>query len=115
MKLGVETGSLVNAIMSNGNDIEPTIGMGATELCWSDRHPLTVIDISKTGKTITLQKDNAKRIDKSGMSESQNYEYSRNPNGVIYKARKNSKGQWKIIGGHRILLGKREEYFDFSF
>lgn len=115
MKLGKDTGSLTNWMMSGKQNIEPEIGMGVTELCWTDRHSYTIIDMTKTKKTITIQRDRAIRIDKNGMSENQEYRYERDENGSICKARKNKYGVWKIIGGSRITLGKREEYYDFSF
>ena len=115
MKLGIETGSLINHIKGNTIDCQPEVGMGVTELCWSDRHPFTIIDISKTGKTITIQRDKAIRLDKNGIGENQDYKYERDPNGIVYKARKNKNGFWKIINGNRILIGQREEYYDYTF
>lgn len=115
MKLGTDTGSLTNHLMSAERDLIPVIGIGATELCWSDRHPYTIIDISPTGKTITIQRDIAKRIDKNGMSDTQEYSYERDTDGVIYKARKDKSGRWKILRGNRINIGEREKYYDYSF
>lgn len=37
MKLGSETGSLVNHLMSTSSNDEPNIGTPATLLSWSDR------------------------------------------------------------------------------
>lgn len=115
MKLGKDTGSLTNWLMSGAKDVEPQIGMGVTELCWSDRHAYTIIDMTKSKKTITIQRDKAIRIDTNGMSENQKYLFEKDEEGAIYKARKNKYGDWKIIGGSKIILGERDEYFDFSF
>lgn len=116
MKLGKDTGSLTNYMIGTERDLKPEIGMGVTELCWSDRYPYTIIDISKSGKTITIQQDKAIRIDDNGMSENQEYRYERDLNGLVYKARKNKYGKWKIIGGgSQLLIGEREKYYDFSF
>lgn len=115
MRLGTDTGSLTNYLMSAETDLAPEVGMGVTELCWSDRHPYTIIDISPTGKTITIQRDTAIRIDKNGMGDSQTYKYERDNNGIIYKARKDKSGRWKILRGNRINIGKREKYYDYSF
>lgn len=116
MKLGKDTGSLTNYMMGIGGDKIPEIGMGVTELCWSDRYPYTIIDITKSGKTITIQRDKAIRIDNNGMSEDQEYVYERDPNGIIYKARKNKYGRWQTIGDKtRLKIGEREKYYDFSF
>jgi hypothetical protein len=115
-KLGTETGSLVNHLYSMAIGPEPEIGMGATICSWTDRHAFTVIDISPSGKTITLQQDDAKRIDKNGMSDTQEYEYTRDLNGPIEKARRNRQGGWQTIGGkNTVLIGKRAEHYDYSF
>lgn len=128
MKLGSETGSFVNHLYSrsSGNAPEPEIGMGATILLWTDRHAATVTEVN--GKVITVQQDIAKRIDKNGMSDMQDYEYERDPNGIVYNFRKNKNGKWdevrfneetgrwnKINGGSGISIGFRREYYDFSF
>ena len=128
MKLGKHTGSLVNHIYSRSTTKEPiTIGMGCTLLSWSDRHPATVIDIFTKGKFsyVAVQDDDAKRIDTNGISESQDYEYTRNPNGAIrYFRLKND--TWESVyidpdtnrfkkGCGSICFGIREEYYDYSF
>lgn len=94
-------------------NVEPVVGMGATEYMWSDNHPYTVIDISESGKTLKLQADTATRTDTNGMSESQSYDYTRNPDGEIVTVRLTKKG-WKHKG-RRFGLGHRREYHDYSF
>lgn len=106
-------GSLVNALSGTPKDVVPTVGMGATELCWSDRHAYTVIAVSPTGKTVTVQADRATRTDKNGMSESQEYSFEPNPQGQVYHLRLTKKG-W-AYKGIRFALGYRSEYHDFSF
>jgi len=115
MKLGSETGSLINHIASRAASPRPEVGMGATILMWSDRHPATVVWVSSSGKTLRLQHDYAKRIDNRGpYTEDQDYEYSRDPGGIIQTARLTKRG-WRLKGGGGILLGRREEYCDPSF
>ena len=110
---------------------EPQIGMGATILSYTDRHPATIVEIKKIGKAtlITLQADNAKRIDNNGMSESQEYEYERDPNGYLYyfkQAEPNTRWKHMMLNpetnrlnvvkcGRGLFIGEREEYYDFSF
>lgn len=53
-KLGHHTGSFMNWIMSSNSSM-PEIGMGATELHWTDRTPWEVIDISRDGKKVTIR------------------------------------------------------------
>ena len=127
MKLGKHTGSLVNHIYSRAKSPTPEIGMGATLLSWSDRHPATVIDVFTHGKFtyVAVQDDDAKRIDTNGISESQDYEYTRNPNGAIrYFRLKND--TWESVyidpdtnrfkkGCGSICFGLREKYYDYSF
>ena len=129
MKLGTQTGSLVNHIYSRSAGATPEVGIGATMLSWSDRHAGTVIEVFTKGayEYVTIQADNYKRIDNNGYSESQSYEYTPNPEGPLsYFRRKSDQHQWqgvyinpetgkfnKGLGG--LILGEREEYYDFSF
>jgi len=124
-------GSLINRLQERMvvGAPTPTVGMGVTMNSYSDRHPGTIIKVEKSGKglIITVQEDNAKRIDNNGISESQEYEYTPNLQGAIYfYKQKEPNTRWvkmylnpetnrlnKTCGG--IYLGEREEYYDFSF
>lgn len=115
----MQTGSLTNYVISQSKQPEPFEGMPATMLFWTDRAPATVIEVQGK-KTIVVQEDNAERVDDRGMSESQDYVYSRNFVGpkFTYTLRKN--GSWVRKGepmkrGQKIRLGDREKYHDFSF
>ena len=120
LKLGSETGSLVNHIYSGMKDVKPEVGMGATLLFWSDRHAATVVEVSDDGKRIAVVEDIATRIDNNGMSEAQEYKFEQNPNGhkVYFTLRKNGsyvqEGQ-SMKEGQRVKVGMREQYYDFSF
>lgn len=120
LKLGTQTGSLINHVLSDKNGTVPQIGMGATLLYWSDRQPATIVDVQKGGKLIAIQRDNAERIDSNGMSESQEYKYSPNVAAPLewYQLRKNGsyvkKGE-SLRHGQRLAIGYREKYYDFSF
>jgi hypothetical protein len=51
MKLGSETGSLVNHLMSSRSNTEPNIGTPATLLSWTDRSAATVTKVfEKNGR-----------------------------------------------------------------
>jgi hypothetical protein len=132
MKLGRETGSLINHLQSVATRGQPTpaVGMGATVLGWTDRHAATIIDVFNVGKTqyVTVQYDDSRRTDTNGMSESQTYEYTPNPYGIkeTYRfsgqtgqwqaVRKNTEtGRWKKTSGYGLRIGVREKYHDFSF
>lgn len=94
----------------------PEVGMGATEVCWSDRHPYTVIEVSKSRKRCKVQADKAIRKDKNGMSDAQEYEYERDPEGAIRELSIRGDGKWKEVGCTQVfLIGVREKYYDYSF
>jgi len=112
----MKTNSLVNTVMAastNGQPV-PEVGMGITILMWTDRHAGTITRVSPSGKTIWFREDNAKRIDKNGMSESQEYEYTPNTDGLEQVARLGKDGRWKS-GARGIAIGYRRAYHDFSF
>lgn len=124
MKLGTQTGSLTNWIMSAGSMIEVEVGMGATILCWTDRHAATVI--AWDGKTLTVQTDKCERTDSNGMSDAQQYRYARNVAGEVYRFRRRRNGQWCevsksevsgrfVFQSRGLSLGERCEFHDFSF
>jgi hypothetical protein len=120
MKIGTETGSLINHVMSASTSGIPEVGMGATILSWSDRTAGTIIAASD--REFVVQVDTAKRTDNRGMSDCQSYEYSPNPDGITYAfkrvARGHAKGEWRMNGrkdGRSVIIGYRNQYFDFSF
>ena len=113
------TGSFINRMMEGSTPPVPVVGMGVTRTMYSDRQAWTVVQVINDRK-IVVQEDNAKRIDKNGMSELQEYEYTPNPNGrrETLTFRKNgrwiSKGQ-SLKGGDGWALGFRRAYHDYSF
>lgn len=131
MRLWIETNSLANNLLSRAviGEPEPVVGMGVTFLRWTDREPGTIYGVFKAGKStfITVAADDAKRIDKNGMSECQEYEYTPRPDGYKSVFRKNLKngrwervtknqsGRWVKAGGEGLRIGEREKYYDFSF
>ena len=85
MKLGSETGSLVNHLMSSSSNTEPNIGTPATLLSWTDRSAATVTKVfEKNGEWCCVRKNE-------------------------------DTGRWVESGRGGILLGRRETYFDPSF
>lgn len=122
MKLGKETGSVINYLSSN-NPTPPVVGKGATELCWTDRHAWFVQEVSNDGKRVIIEGTDAIRTDDNGMSESQSYRYK--PNGNIRELRF-LWGAWRYKYQHNgmpkpkyhkmnIVFGYMNEYYDFSF
>ena len=74
MKLGKQTGSFFNWMMSKNQSI-PVVGAGATILLWTDRHAYEVIEVNEKEKSCVIQRYAPKRTDDFGMSDSQDYEY----------------------------------------
>jgi hypothetical protein len=122
-------GSLTNRLMENSRYI-PVVGMAATMTSYSDRHAGTVIEVIGKGSAIIVKvrQDNAKRIDNNGMSDSQEYEYSPNPDGSIEIFKSSSIGKpftnvrvnpvtGRLVKAERcgLSLGVRDEHFDFCF
>ena len=117
LKLGTQTGSLVNHLYSTAANKPIAVGDGATILHWTDRTACTVISVSP--KTIVLQEDKSTRTDKFGMSDQQEYGYTPNVKGAksTFTLRKN--GKWIKLGdsmkGTQCIIGKRDQYYDYSF
>lgn len=96
------------------NNIKPEIGMGATICHWSDKTAATVVYI--TPKRLILREDHATRVDKNGMSESQEYAYSPNPEGREWFVSLRKDGTWRVSKSKEIVtLGVRRQYHDYSF
>jgi hypothetical protein len=121
MKLGRDTGSLINHVMSfaASGKPAPVVGMGATVLMWTDRHAATIVEVSANGKRVGIREDIATRTDANGMSESQTYSYAPNEAAAVeyYSLRKN--GRYVRVGssinGTGLLIGDRRQYRDFGF
>lgn len=116
----MQTGSLINSLMNNSKNPAPVVGMGATMLGWTDRHAATIVEVSKSGRRVVIQRDKAIRTDSYGMSDCQSYSFERDENAPrrAYTLRKN--GAWVAEGtsmrsGSRISIGHRSEYYDYSF
>lgn len=106
-------------------DDELNIGDGVTLNYYSDEKPATVVEIDPKGKWIKVQMDIAKRIDKNGMSDCQEYEYFRDENGYIrtfYKTRIKDYTVFTDTGrstynsyGIYLSLKVRRKHFDYTF
>ena len=77
MKLGTQTGSLVNHIYSTSSCENISIGDPATLTGWTDRHAGTVSNLFSKGKYdyVSIQRDIAKIVDGTGYGD-EVYEYS---------------------------------------
>ncbi len=123
MKLGKDTGSVMNHLMSRSNQ-EPAVGKGATILHWSDRSAYFVDSVSKDGKKVVIERAKAVRTDNHGMSDSQMYEYVRDPKAQP-ETIQFTYGKWRRVytawDGKKetepisIKFGYMDEYYDYSF
>lgn len=123
MNLGTETGSLINHLHSTKLNPTPEIGMGATELLWTDRHAGTIVDViaNKKGNVVSVvfQRDLAFKSDKNGLSDSQTYKYFPDPDGpkTTYTW---SKGAQKFTQNGKkksfaLAIDIRDEHYDYTF
>jgi len=109
-------GSLINAMGNQTRSKKPEVGMGVTELMYSDRHPYTVVAVLSE-KKIQVKRDIATRTDDNGFSESQEYTYKIDEECPPTTLRLNKHGRWKEVGhpdGSTFFVGEREEYYDFT-
>lgn len=133
MSKNIWYGSVTNRIAENMKMPKPELGMGVTELCYTDRHPFEVIEILNL-KKIKIREMKAERIDKNGMSDCQEYKYVQKPDGEV-KTLVLRNGKWRDLvkelekdennklvevetrrlGCNGWLIGKAECYYDFSF
>lgn len=113
-------GSFQNRIYERTENPEPEVGMGVTEIMYSDRNPWEIIEI-KDDRHITVRALDWKRVDSWGMSEAQEYEYTSNPENRTKNLFLTKQGQWKERIGRNGLgvtvftIGRAERYYDFTF
>ena len=105
------TGSLTNRILERGKNENLEIGKGATIYMYSDRVACTIIEIKSKCKAV-IQRDKAVCI---GGAYSNEWELSRDENGITYEIYCRN-GIWRVVGSkERVVIGKRNEYYDYSF
>lgn len=110
-------GSLVNLIGDNALDnAEAAVGVGVTEIMWTDRKAGTIIEVKRNGKTLVVQYDKATRTDANGMSDAQSYSFERDANGATREFTLRKDGTYRAKGGTgRLIVGVRDHYHDYSF
>lgn len=105
-------------IENNYKSAPPQVGMGATELWYSDRYAYTVIQVVSSRK-IVVQRDRAVRTDNNGMSDAQSYRYEADPNGKTHTLTLRKDGHWRRLGdgknGNVFMIGGRDEHHDYSY
>ena len=98
---------------------KPYVGMGCTRNAVSDCDPCTIIAMSKSGKSITIQDDEFQIISGSECDGTAQYEYYYNPRGSISGATMRKDGSYRLKGSckgyGRVNIGFRRRYRDPSF
>jgi hypothetical protein len=112
-------GSFQNMVAGSAPDVVPTIGMGATLISWTDRHPYTVVEVVGPDHVV-VQEDSYTRTDHNSMSECQSYDFAPNPGGARYHVTRRKNGRWVARGesmknGTKFVIGSRDKYHDFGF
>jgi hypothetical protein len=103
-------GSLVNRLSGTPPEYVPTVGDGATELMYSDRHPFTIVKV--TAHTVTVRRDAVTVT--GGTWPDLKYAYAPDDTGETVTLRRSKRRGW--AHGHRTFaLGYRDEYRDPTF
>lgn len=100
------------------------VGMGVTQILWTDSHAYTVIKVSASKNVITLQRDKAIRITKpefvtggfSGICTNNNeiqYNIAPDSNGHIVRVTAKKNGEFHSYK-NPIIIGRHEQY-DYNF
>lgn len=105
-------GTLTNLVYSESTAIEPKAGDGATLLQWSDRHAYTVVEVKKN--YILATRDVAERIDQTFEKGPQKYSYQSDPDATPVRANLRKDGKY-YVGNQVLVVGYRNEHYDYSF
>ncbi len=112
---------------AEGLRLVPQIGMGATVYGYSDTYAYEIVEISESGKTITLREMRAERdptwtpnVIPGGFAghcvnnREQRWTLTPNPEGRTTKARLTKGGRY-TIGGRAIGVGQASMFYDYNF
>lgn len=134
MRLGSDTGSLVNHIYSRSTLGQPApfVGMGCTLLGWTDRQAGTIVKVEELEAkdyqfVVHVTEDTATVVKGSCQDGSAVYEFKSNPDGhrTQFRSRRDngkwervalsSKGRWTKVDGYGLRIGARDHYHDPHF
>lgn len=110
---------VINSLLGNSG-VVPVVGMGATVLMLSDRHPATIVEVSKNLRKVTIQEDRFSVVSGSVMDGSASYDFKANPEASreTYTLRKNGRyvreGE-SLKNGTGLRIGERDRYYDPHF
>lgn len=98
--------------------IRPEIGMGATQMCWTDRNPWTVVAVHSENKCM-VQRDKVKAKEGDWQMGHQQWDIEPDPNGATEIITRRRNGKWypvnKPMTSTGFILGERRHYYDWSF
>lgn len=118
---------------TNDTPATPTVGAGATVYGYSDREAYTVIAVAPGGRRCTLQRDKATLLNGHNSTEAdkltfspggfmghtsgrQRYSYEADPDGEKITATLRKDGTWRVANSKaRVVMGVRNEHYDFNF
>jgi hypothetical protein len=102
MKLGTETGSVINHLQSRAviGQPEPEVGMGVTLLHWTDRSAGTIVAVKTVGKALIIEitEDDAKVVAGSSFDGTAEYEFTSRPDASRLMYRREANGKWVRVG-----------------
>ena len=87
------------------------VGDGVTVNYWSDRAPFTVVHVSPSGKTATIQRDLVKFVSGNFQEGNAVFEHARNPNGRTETVRVRKNGLWYPAGKSSNVLSLGRSYY----
>lgn len=98
----------------------PIVGLPATEGVGSDCYPATVVEVSKSGKRVGVQRNGYNAAPGSDYFTNQKWIISETPCGEIHYYSLRQNGRWIAVGGNRncgcsLSLGHRRAYQNPSF
>tara|TARA_R100001510_G_scaffold48859_1_gene46917 strand:+ start:466 stop:786 length:321 start_codon:yes stop_codon:yes gene_type:complete len=95
------------------------VGDGATIFVGSDRYAATVVEVSKTGHRVIVQRDSATLVGGNFFGTVQEHEFRRNPDGKKTTFTRRRDGGYREQGCHyngaRFLGAGRDQYRDPHF
>jgi len=131
MKLGTQTGSVINHLHSRAviGQPDPKPGMGATILGWTDRTAATIFRVFQVGKAtiIETRDDHTTCVSGSAHDGSATYEHKIDVKGHARHFRRKADGMWECVymnqdtgrwnksSGQGLRIGERDTYYDPSF
>jgi hypothetical protein len=111
-------GSIINEVMATVRiSAKPVVGMGATELMWTDRHAYTIVEVV-SDKRLVVQQDKAIVVKGGIHNGSAEYRYEPDPSRPLKTLTLRKDGRWHegtTMQGAKFAIGWREEYYDPSF